>query len=188
MVDSAASLHQRRVANELAFLEVIAAANPGIVALLKRQIRPDSATVEMEFTCTPGVIESAGVFRLESRHRAEVHFPRFFPAVPIEARLAIPVLHPNVDPENGFTCLWDRFSEADTSVEVVVYLRNVITWRMFNLHASHVLQPRAIAWYQEPNRGFSVPFKCPELVIPPELGLGQYHPLPVRAKKPRIVL
>lgn len=78
----------------------------------------------------------------ETAHRARLHFPRFFPSVPIEAFLAEPVAHPNVDPRNGFVCLWTRLSVSHTVIEAVRRLRLILAWRMFNLDEDHVMQPR----------------------------------------------
>jgi len=84
-------------------------------------------------------------FRLRLRiaerdHQARIVFPRFFPSVPLEAYLAEPIPHPNVDPNNGFVCLWTKLSVRHTAVEAVRRLRLILAWRIFNLEADHVMQ------------------------------------------------
>jgi len=75
-----------------------------------------------------------------------LRFPRFFPAVPIEATLTLPVFHPNVDSRSGFVCLWTRTSPGDTVMEALRRLQRIVAWAAVNNEAEHVMQPEAARW------------------------------------------
>lgn len=84
---------------------------------------------------------------LREEHRITFTFPRYYPAMPSEAFLDRPVFHPNVDPENGFVCLWSKHRIADTAADALVRLAAVLAWRLFNAEAPHIMQPQALSWY-----------------------------------------
>ncbi len=71
--------------------------------------------------------------------------------------LADPLFHPNIHPENGFVCLWSRFSAADTIVEAVCQLQRILTWQLVNEQTDHLMQPDALAWLKDLNRQVSLP-------------------------------
>ena len=96
-------------------------------------------------------------FETVDSHAVTLHFPKFFPSVPIEASLAHPVFHPNVHPETGFVCLWNRFSPGDTVMEAISQLQQVITWKLVNQETDHLMQPEALAWYKDPARKWNSP-------------------------------
>lgn len=81
-------------------------------------------------------------------HRVIISFPRYYPSVPSEVFLASPVFHPNIDPINGFVCLWEKHRVANTVRNSLAKLAAVLAWRLVNTAAPHVMQPDALAWYQ----------------------------------------
>jgi len=99
-------------------------------------------------------------------HRVRLHFPRFFPSVPLEAYLDRPVAHPNIDPANGFVCLWTRLSVSHTVIEAVRRLRLILAWRMLNLDEDHVMQPDQAVIAQQ--AGYD-PTPVSDLILPSEI-------------------
>jgi ubiquitin-protein ligase len=162
------TLHQRRVEHEWRLLQLLAATNSSVLEILNREQGPASERFHLILHKTCALIKQDSYLNSLDTHTVALHFPEFFPSVPIEASLAIPVFHPNIHPENGFVCLWDRFSSGDTVAEAVLQLQRVITWRLVNEESDHLLQPEAIQWYREPQRGVQLPLDCQPLVMPEE--------------------
>jgi len=140
-----ADLRTRRVANEFDLLKKLEEANPGVLAVLGRSSGPDGDRVAVAIHQTEGLVQGGDGLAACDSHEAEFQFPELFPAVPIEAFLKRPVFHPNVHPENGFVCLWSRFSAGDTIIEAVRQLQRVIRWEVFNSETDHLMQPEALA-------------------------------------------
>jgi ubiquitin-protein ligase len=84
---------------------------------------------------------------IEDTHEVTLSFPRYYPAAPSEVFLSKPVFHPNIDPVNGFVCLWDKHRVATTAREALAKLASVLAWRLMNADAPHLMQPDALAWY-----------------------------------------
>jgi len=148
---------ERRVANEWKLLQGIAQMNEGLVEILGRcsKLEDDVFRVVVHQTC--GIISLCGSREFAYSHVAEVHYTRFFPSVPIEVCLQVPVFHPNVDPGTGFICLWNRFSPGDTVLEALARLQHVITWSWVNLNSPHLMQPVAVQWLEDPGRQTALP-------------------------------
>jgi ubiquitin-protein ligase len=163
------SVYQRRIEQEWKLLLALAAENPEILQDCRREDQAEGSVFRFELLQTPSPVEQDGQIRVEERHSVSFHFPRFFPAVPIEASLARPVFHPNVHPETGFVCLWDRLSSGDTVVEAVAKLQQVITWRLFNVEELHVMQPKSLQWYEDPVSSRVPPFIHSDLKRPDRL-------------------
>lgn len=127
-------IRERRIRNEWDWLRRAAASNPG------RLLVPVDPGGLVRLPETP-------YYRMDGSHGRGIavrfEFPPYYPAVPLEAWLAFPVLHPNVHPENGFVCLWDTRQEGVSLVEAVRQLQRVVTWELYNLSADHVMQPEA---------------------------------------------
>ena len=160
-------LRERRIENEWNMLQLFADANPGIVEVLGRQPGEEETLFRIALHETTGIFQSAEGIASESSHLAVVRFTRFFPSVPIELNLQLPVFHPNVDPANGFVCLWNRFDPSDNVIEGLRRLQLVISWSSVNLDAIHVVQPDAVKWYQDTARETKLPLefsptRCPE--------------------------
>lgn len=123
-------LRNRRLENEWDLLGLLAQANPENLQVVGRNRETDGDWFQVI---------------LHQTHAAGFRFPDLFPSVPIEAFLKQPVFHPNVHPETGFVCLWDRFSSSDTIAIAVRQLQRVIRWEVFNSNPDHVMQPEALA-------------------------------------------
>lgn len=144
------NLYERRVEEEWKLLQKLAERNPGVVEVVGRRRLADGDLFEVALHQTAGIVAWRGTEPvLEMSHRVLLRFPRFFPAVPIEATVAPPVFHPNVDPRSGFVCLWTRTSAGDTVMEALRRLQRIVAWAAVNNAAEHVMQPEAVRWGQE---------------------------------------
>jgi len=144
------TLYERRVDQEWKLLQRLAERNPGVVEVVGRRRLADGDIFEVALHQTPGIVGWRGTEPvLERSHRVLLRFPRFFPAVPIEATVAPPVFHPNVDPMSGFVCLWTRTSAGDTVMEALRRLQRIVAWAAVNNAVEHVMQPEAVRWGQE---------------------------------------
>ena len=76
-------------------------------------------------------------------HRLLLEFPRFHPAMPMEAYLSRPIFHPNVHPETGFVCLWERHRTTSTVEHAIHKTVAILGWRLMNKEALHRMQPEA---------------------------------------------
>jgi len=169
------TVHQRRTEQEWKLLEALAGENPDLLRDCVRDAQADGRVFRFQLRQTPALIEEAGQLRIQDWHGVSLHFPRFFPAVPLEASLLRPVFHPNVHPETGFVCLWNRFSSGDTVVEAVAQLRHVITWRLLNEEPDQVMQPKSLQWYRHPARSTPLPLLCPALRRPEGFDLARTY-------------
>ena len=97
---------ERRIRNEAALLREIATFNPERLQIV--------ALTNDEFRITLHTPAHGGAV-----HGLKLVFAPYFPAVPIEAYLELPVRHPNVHPVTGFICLWDKHSTGDTVIEAL---------------------------------------------------------------------
>lgn len=130
------SLRSRRMDAEWELLENLAAANQRVLARIER--REDEFCVEfMEFPAWMGSGENRWIAR---NHTVRYVFPRYYPALPLEGYVARPVVHPNVDPINGFVCLWKSYRTAQTIVDAVVITRTVLSWSAVNNEPEHCMQ------------------------------------------------
>lgn len=167
------SIHyrERRISNEWSLLQQVARLNGGLVEVLGRYSAPedDLLTVAVHQTC--GIVQTGTAREFVFSHVVELRFTRFFPSVPIEAALRVPVFHPNVDPENGFACLWNRVSASDTVARALQRLQFIISWTIVNLESAHLLQPTAAQWYQDPARQTALPLRFQAITWPDDEGL-----------------
>jgi hypothetical protein len=131
-------MRKRRVANEKRFLDLLAAANPGGLAVDGWEQRDGGDMVRVTLLDTPAYLREGGVVR---RHELLLVLPEYFPSTPIEAYLERPVAHPNVHPVNGFVCLWASHAPGDTVVEALLQTQRVITWQLSNPNPEHRMQP-----------------------------------------------
>ena len=165
-------MRNRRIENEWRLLHDLAALNPGSLEIVERGVGPNEEYFRVRLNQTTGPVESRDGVGLRDSHLAGFHFPRFFPAVPIEALLMHPVFHPNVDPDTGFVCLWTRVCPGDTVAEALTRLQRVIAWDLANLTPDHVMQPRAAAWYRDTSRPIALPCAFVPLLLPKPPGDG----------------
>jgi hypothetical protein len=140
------SLRSRRIDAEWELLESLAAANPHILTHIERC----EGEFHVELKESPAWLGEiwSGENRSDTNslrwvrwdHSMRYFFPRYYPTLPIEAFLAQPVLHPNVDPLNRFVCLWKTYSTAQTIVDAVVITRAVLSWSAVNNDPAHCMQ------------------------------------------------
>jgi hypothetical protein len=170
MAEALTSVSQRRLANEWRDAQHLVTCNTDVIRVEPPRAEGDETTFTVTLRQTGGLLRIPGGLRLCEEHVAVLRFPRFFPAAPIEAYLATPVFHPNVDPVNGFVCLWDRYSPGDTLLDAVRHLQQILSWKMLNLWADHIMQPDAAAWLAAGADGFRLPLPYAELHCPEGLG------------------
>ncbi|HUA83776.1 MAG TPA: hypothetical protein VMB85_07945 [Bryobacteraceae bacterium] len=140
------TVRARRLDNEWALLGQLAERNPKVVEAVRRETAPDAEIFHVIVHRTSALALAPPHELMEfASHPVRFRFPEYYPSVPIEAFLEKPLFHPNIHPDNGFVCLWDRFSSGDTVVEAVRKLQKVIAWELWNQHAEHVMQPDAVA-------------------------------------------
>jgi ubiquitin-protein ligase len=156
-------LRRQRIDNEWTILGQMAEANPDCLDIKER--RPDEFLLVLKQSSAP--VHNAGKIGLVYEHELRFVFARFFPAVPIEAYLTRAVFHPNIHPTTGFVCLWNRFSKADTVVEALCQLQRILTYSVFSHSPDDVMQPEALSWALNANRGTELPLSCTLLVKPP---------------------
>ncbi|MFZ0964827.1 MAG: hypothetical protein WAO35_28555 [Terriglobia bacterium] len=173
-------LRERRIDNEWRLLQQVIATGEGQVEILGRHFAPEETLFHVVLHQTCGILPTASGKTFVFSHIADIRFTRFFPSVPIEVNLRAPVFHPNVDPGNGFVCLWNKFSPADTVLEALLRLQHVISWSWVNLDSAHVMQPAAIQWHKDPLRQTELPLEFSPIIWPKgRLAGGQFD------KKPR---
>lgn len=170
MAEALTSVSQRRVANEWRDAQQLAACNTNVIRMGPPRTDGDDSLFTVTLQQVAGLVRTPDGLRLLDGHTATLKFPRFFPALPIEAYLSVPVFHPNVDPVNGFVCLWDRYSPGDTAIDAILHLQQIVSWKMLNLNAEHIMQPDAAAWHAAGAEGFPLPLPSVELKLPEGLG------------------
>jgi ubiquitin-protein ligase len=141
------SLRQRRIESEWILLSNLQTANANVLSIAGRETTPLQDIFHLVLTETNALMRSHNGLQIQSAHKVRVCFPRFFPSVPSETYLEVPVFHPNVDPENGYVCLWARFSIDNNIVKALQILQAVISWHAFNWQTDHLIQADAKAWY-----------------------------------------
>lgn len=163
-----AGVRARRLDNEWAFLARLVEHNPGVLEAVKRESQPDADSFHAVLHRTEGLSLGRAIL---TTHAVVFRYPEYYPSVPIEAFLAVPVFHPNVHPETGFVCLWSRHSAGDTILEAVRQLQRVITWELKNSDAEHVMQPEALQWV----RDVVLPLAYEPVNVPTDLQLERTH-------------
>ena len=174
-------VRDRRIENEWALFCSAQHRNPALLEILGKQAGPDGESFSFILLATPGLVEIEGQKVLFSSHRAELRFPRFFPYVPTEVRLVRPVFHPNVDPSNGFVCLWSRFAVEDTVVTALQRLQKVVAWELINQNPRHIIHQAAIDWYNNPLREFSLPLPYTPIITSDPLP-AEHAPTPLQRR------
>ena len=100
---------ERRLEAEWDLLQRLVDRNPGRLTALTA----DDLCFRLRLLGTPGFL-LAEEEHVAAEHEVVLVFPRFFPAAPLECYLRTPVQHPNIHPETGFVCLWDRHRASNT--------------------------------------------------------------------------
>jgi ubiquitin-protein ligase len=157
-------MRTRRIDNEWLLLEALQQANPGRLQLIRH---PDSFALEI--TGLPALFEAPADpanpdAAIRRTHSLRVLFPRYYPSMPVEVYLDAPVFHPNVHPDTGFVCLWTKHRVQTTIEQTLAQLQRVLNWSLLNADAEHVMQPAALAWYQQPGIPGHLPLASVPLV------------------------
>lgn len=159
----------RRLSNEWRLLNELVSLNPWLLASTEWITQHPLDSFRLRLCGLPAMVEREGLLQSISEHSVEFRFPRFYPAVPMELYLHTPAFHPNIDPLNGFICLWDRHAPQYTVIEAMLRLRGILTYRLVNYEARHSMQPAAVAHC----RSRSSPLECREIALNPDWRLRQ---------------
>ena len=153
-------LRARRLEEEWRLLEELVAVNPHCLAEPARERDVPADEFHVNMLRTEALLSPSA--RVDE-HQVRLRFPRFFPTQPIEAYLAQPVFHPNVDPVNGFLCLWTKTDTGDTSMEALRRVQLALTWQAWNEEADHIMQPAALEWVRIEENRKNLPLRCKPL-------------------------
>jgi hypothetical protein len=135
------SIFERRLAAEWDLLLQLADRNRGRLS----RMQVDGAVLSLHLhgpAAAPA--DPATQPRLVSVHAIRIEFPVHFPAVPMEMFLQTPVFHPNVHPETGFVCLWDRHRVSNTVEHALHKTVAMLAGELRNTNSIHVMQPEAL--------------------------------------------
>jgi hypothetical protein len=163
-------VRETRIAGECQLVQELAILNPDRIQELEQQER---GSIQLSLFRSPALGEKPEAGQPPSivdRHRVRIEFPRYYPSVPCEVFLSRPAFHPNIDPENGFVCLWDKHRVANTVETAIVKLTAVLAWELLNSDAPHIMQPTALDWYRLlPQEERPVPLASPiwKRTVPP---------------------
>lgn len=141
------TLRERRLAHEWEVLQQLKANSPEKLLLMER--KGDEAFL-LTVADMPALSAKPGKDLLTvvtDLHSIMISFPRYYPSMPCEVYLSRPVFHPNIDPVNGFVCLWNKHRVAYTSIQALMQLSAILAWRLFNPDAPHLMQPDALDWH-----------------------------------------
>ena len=67
-----------------------------------------------------------------------------------------PVLHPNIHPETGFLCLWEKHRVSYTIEHALHRTVAMLAGRLFNADVLHVMQPEALALFSRFTGDFAI--------------------------------
>ena len=160
------TLYERRIEQEWEILLLLVKANPSVLQSSNRESEANLTIFSFVLLQTQSLSGRPNDLRIKDHYNVRLQFPKFFPSTPIEASLTQPVFHPNVHPETGFVCLWNRFSPGDTVMEAVSQLQRVIAWELVNEETDHLMQPEALVWYKDPARGMELPLPYQPITKP----------------------
>jgi hypothetical protein len=140
---------------EWELLERLAAANRHVLVRIERCEKE----FRVELGESPAWMGSDAWRWIEREHPMRYVFPRYFPSLPFEAYIARPVVHPNVNPVNGFVCLWKSHRTTQMIVDAVVTTRAVLSWSAVNSDPEHRMQSvQGLAALAKPE--LAIPDEC----------------------------
>ena len=140
---------ERRLQAEWELLQRLAELNPNRLTDLSVEDRLFRLTLRETSARLARAIHDVPV----TVHHLRVIYPTYFPAVPLEVYVDNAFRHPNVHPETGFVCIWERH-RVDHSVEHAVHkVVAMVGGRLYNREALHVMQPEALDWMERENDG-----------------------------------
>lgn len=176
---SASSPLERRLNSEWDLLRRLADRNPHRL----QNLRVDDLSFRLRLLETSALAlpseHTAEQKEVVTEHDMIIVFPRFFPAAPLELYLSVPMQHPNIHPETGFVCLWDRHRVSHTVEHALHKLVAILGWTLYNRDSLHVMQSEALALMD--NSGAAV---TALLGTSPLLGVApdDLSPVPVRVR------
>ena len=139
---------ERRLRSEWSLLERLTMQNPHRLG----ELRAIDHTFFVKLRGTPGVLVPGTpreVAQLRTRavteHCIRITFPEYFPAAPMEVYLERPAVHPNIHPETGFVCVWDRHRVSNTIEHAIHKTVAILGWKLRNLEPVHVMQVDTLA-------------------------------------------
>ncbi len=134
-------LYTRRFRSEVELLHALAARNPGRIL----DVAAEGGTISLVLHGPSSMAAGTTLPCLIARHDLHIDFPVHFPAVPMEMFLARATVHPNIHPETGFVCLWDRHRVSNTVEHALHKLVAMLAGQLQNTEPRHVMQPEALA-------------------------------------------
>jgi ubiquitin-protein ligase len=136
---------ERRLHAEWELLQKLAQLNPDRLA----GISADDRVFRVTLREAPTRMTGGGIV---STHRLRVVYPSHFPAAPLEIYVDDAFCHPNVHPETGFVCVWDRHRIDNTVEHAVHKVVAMMGGRLCNRDALHVMQPEALRQIGQENQ------------------------------------
>ena len=133
-------LYTRRFRSEVELLHALAVRNPGRIL----DVAAEGGTIALVLHGPSSMAAGTTLPCLIARHDLHIDFPVHFPAVPMEMFLARPAVHPNIHPETGFVCLWDRHRVSNTVEHALHKLVAMLAGQLQNTEPRHVMQPSAL--------------------------------------------
>lgn len=161
------SLRVRRINAEWKLLAALAEANPDSFSAISRE--DDGVRIVMRQS--PSWIATSGGPRVHTEHALRFVYPRFYPALPLEAYFAHPILHINVDPTTGFACLWHSYRPSQTIIDAILVIRSIISHGTANLDPIHRMRTDVL---ELPDELSELPM--PTLMIPESCRISSFHP------------
>lgn len=146
-------MRERRIDNEWTLLEQLQQANPDRLQLTRNR---DHFALEVHGLPALPLPYTALADPID-RHALRAVFPRYYPSMPVEIYLDVPVFHPNVHPHTGFVCLWTKHRVATTLEQTLAQLQRVLSWSLLNPQTEHVMQPDALLWHTQNEAGTKLP-------------------------------
>jgi ubiquitin-protein ligase len=142
------STWERRIQTEWRLLQEMAQLNPDRISDFSA--RDATFYISLRHTPSPvlGAFDGAHTPRFDrvTEHRIRVEYPAFFPSLPMEVYLKTPVAHPNIHPESGFICLWQKHLVSNSIEHVLHKTAAMLGWALKSDDATHVMQPKAFAY------------------------------------------
>lgn len=131
---------ERRLQAEWELLLQLAQLNPGRLT----EISSEDHTFRFTLQNTPARLSDLLDGEATSDHKIRVKYPTFFPSTPLELYVDRTFFHPNVHPKTGFVCLWALHRIEHTIEHALHRLVAMMSGRLYNLEAMHMMQPEAI--------------------------------------------
>lgn len=132
---------ERRLQAEWDLLQQLAQLNPERLV----DISSEDRTFRLILLDTPARLLGSPNGELISSHNVRATYPAFFPSTPLELYVDQAFFHPNVHPITGFVCVWDRHRIENTIEAALHKLVAMMSGRLYNREASHVMQPEAFS-------------------------------------------